>query len=432
MIIIKWTTAYINDLPDACFAYIEPGGSKDQEGKTVPRSLRHLPYKDKDGKIDIPHLRNALTRLPQTGIPPGAKREALKKLIAAAREAGVDVDEERYKKEYNLADQGLLKIPFFRLGVWRHPQYGVIRGDRQLFSSIMKNFRDGVLGRPVFVRLGHDRGNTFGGAPAEAWVKDIVEDDGVLTALAEPTDPAILEQVRAGRYRFASAEYDPDYVDKETGKRHGPVLTAIALTNEPFLTRLPPARVLADPPETIYLDYAEVESDVENELLKENNNLLRRLTDVITNFFSGNQPGDEKPGRKPDGGNGGDSKPDPALEDLKRRLADAEARVKAAEERERVAACERKLADLVAKGIPPAMCDKAKAIILAAPVDATVKLADGATKSLADLVYDLLESLPSDARVKLGQHGAQESVKPGATAADIYGDVVPGLKKEAK
>jgi hypothetical protein len=45
--------------------YIEPGGKKDSEGKTTPRSLRHLPYKGPDGKIDLPHLRNAIARIPQ-------------------------------------------------------------------------------------------------------------------------------------------------------------------------------------------------------------------------------------------------------------------------------------------------------------------------------------------------------------------------------
>jgi len=60
-----WTTAYVNDLPDSSFAYIENGGSKDSSEKTEPRSLRHLPYKDNSGKINLPHLRNALARISQ-------------------------------------------------------------------------------------------------------------------------------------------------------------------------------------------------------------------------------------------------------------------------------------------------------------------------------------------------------------------------------
>jgi hypothetical protein len=65
----QWDTAYINDLPDNSFLYIEDGGKKDEEGKTTPRSLRHFPYKDADGKIDLPHLRNAIARIPQSNVP---------------------------------------------------------------------------------------------------------------------------------------------------------------------------------------------------------------------------------------------------------------------------------------------------------------------------------------------------------------------------
>ena len=60
-----WTTKYINNLPDSSFAWIAPGGKKDSEGKTTPRSLRHLPYKDSTGKVDAAHTRNALARLGQ-------------------------------------------------------------------------------------------------------------------------------------------------------------------------------------------------------------------------------------------------------------------------------------------------------------------------------------------------------------------------------
>jgi hypothetical protein len=88
-----WSTKYINDLPDSCFAYIEPGGEKDDEGKTTPRSKRHLPYKDKDGKPDAAHVRNALARLPQTDIPEEAKTKAKKKLITAAKQLGIEVSE---------------------------------------------------------------------------------------------------------------------------------------------------------------------------------------------------------------------------------------------------------------------------------------------------------------------------------------------------
>lgn len=64
-----WSQAYVNDLEDDCFAGVEPGGKKDDEGKTVPRDLRHLPHHAKgnggDGPVDLVHLRNALARVEQ-------------------------------------------------------------------------------------------------------------------------------------------------------------------------------------------------------------------------------------------------------------------------------------------------------------------------------------------------------------------------------
>jgi len=86
----EWDTEYINNLPDDCFAYIEAGGQKDDQGKTVPRSLRHLPYKNAEGNLDAAHVRNALARLDQTEIPAEAKKVALKKLCAAAGELGIE------------------------------------------------------------------------------------------------------------------------------------------------------------------------------------------------------------------------------------------------------------------------------------------------------------------------------------------------------
>lgn len=73
-----WTVKFINDLPDSAFAWIQPSGKKDSGGKTVPRSLRHLPYKDSNGKVDLPHLRNALARLSQVKGMPESVRTSVK------------------------------------------------------------------------------------------------------------------------------------------------------------------------------------------------------------------------------------------------------------------------------------------------------------------------------------------------------------------
>ncbi len=77
----KWSTAFINNLPDISFAAIAPGGKKDDEGKTVPRTKRHLPHHGNISthtttNVDKPHLENAASRVNQIsdkGLIPKAK-----------------------------------------------------------------------------------------------------------------------------------------------------------------------------------------------------------------------------------------------------------------------------------------------------------------------------------------------------------------------
>lgn len=91
----EWSTAFINDLPDSSFLWIQPGGKKDADGKTTPRSLRHLPYKDASGKIDTAHLDNAKSRIGQVeGMPADVRTriEARITRLQGQHSAGTDAD----------------------------------------------------------------------------------------------------------------------------------------------------------------------------------------------------------------------------------------------------------------------------------------------------------------------------------------------------
>jgi hypothetical protein len=86
-----WSTAYMDDLPDSAFLYVEGGGSKDSSGKTTPRSLRHFPYKDVNGKVDIAHLRDAIGRIPQSSLSASLKeklQQRAEKLLASQHADG--------------------------------------------------------------------------------------------------------------------------------------------------------------------------------------------------------------------------------------------------------------------------------------------------------------------------------------------------------
>lgn len=82
-----WSTANVNDLPDSAFLFVEDGGTV-ADGKTTPRSLRHFPYRKANGEIDLPHLRNAIARIPQSnavGLNKVAVQKRARELLAQAK-----------------------------------------------------------------------------------------------------------------------------------------------------------------------------------------------------------------------------------------------------------------------------------------------------------------------------------------------------------
>ncbi len=93
----RWTAAYKNRLPDSAFLLVEPGGHKERRGGktyTVPKSLRKFPYKNVRGKVDLPHLRNAIARAPVADIPAAEARRIQRKaraLLGRAHEGKVAV-----------------------------------------------------------------------------------------------------------------------------------------------------------------------------------------------------------------------------------------------------------------------------------------------------------------------------------------------------
>lgn len=320
----------------------------------------------------------------------------------------------------------MLKIPFFRLGTWRHPKYGELRIDQPMIDRLLANFKAGLPGSKPYVRLGHDKDAadakaTFGDTPALAWVKDLVQEGSVLYALADPTDPKVADWVKTKRYRFASAEYDPNHISRETGQPVGPVLSAIGLTNEPFLTRLPEAVVLAAPADTFYLDCEEVKS-----VKMSFTEWMKKLAGAFGVELDGAPAPADPPATATQ-----TTPPTITLPpDIQAKLAqfdelkakvdaqDAETKklatqAEADRKARRQAEVEKLATDLVAEGIPPAMIEQVKPLLLA-DTGATVgkiKLANGQEQDAtsSDLIIQSLRALPADQRVKFGQTGSQQA-----------------------
>jgi hypothetical protein len=317
-----------------------------------------------------------------------------------------------------------MKIPVGRIGEWKHPRYGKIKMSQQHFNDMIRNFKNKSVGRDPFIRIGHDKADdpTFGGAKAEGWITDLVQEGDVLYALADPTNPDVAEMVQSKRYRYSSPEYQDNYQEKESGSNVGTVLLALSLTNEPFLTRLPEARLLADPADTFYLDHEEVgiNMDKMDQLLQsqeKTHGLLATFTTKLAEIFTGKGGTDSNtPTPTPS--------PAPAVVDeaIKTKLAEAEARLHALEQENtaiklsnRAVEVNAKLNAYVAAGIPPAVIDHYRPILLADNGEQTIKLADDKMVSVSESIYASLDAFPAAGRVKLSQMGQHaQPPKPGS------------------
>jgi hypothetical protein len=83
-----------------------------------------------------------------------------------------------------------------------------------------------------------------GGAPAQGWIQELEVRTGPggvpqLWAWTRWLEPA-RTYIKEGRYRWASVSVVFDAVDAVTGKVIGPLLTSVALTNQPFIEGMMP------------------------------------------------------------------------------------------------------------------------------------------------------------------------------------------------
>jgi hypothetical protein len=265
-----WTTAYENTLPDDNFAFIEDGGTKDDSGRTTPRELRHLPYKDANGNVDLPHLRNALARLSQTkGISADEEekiRAKLQKLLGddTTKADRLDSDVVRLVPLTLDANGDLpTRIPLFVTGDWDNSVKGNFSIKLDDLKSIKEHF-DAGIGFPTedaSTGLAIDFMHDYAG-PAAAWIKglelDADEATGKGTLYANPvqwTDEGEAA-IRGGRFKCISpmgnfgrknGQFSMWSNPTNLKQRIADVLTGAGLTNIPFLRGMSPILAAALP-----------------------------------------------------------------------------------------------------------------------------------------------------------------------------------------
>jgi hypothetical protein len=136
----EWTTAYINDLPDSAFACTDAKG-------------RHYPHHDASGKVDMAHLRNAMSRMGDTSNTQCGKAH----LEAHAKAMGMGERKAELPMKATLLDDDAFRLLALPYG-GPIPYPGAPRGadlDRQWFSE-RTNFGRPAKAVPVTWHHGKD------------------------------------------------------------------------------------------------------------------------------------------------------------------------------------------------------------------------------------------------------------------------------------
>lgn len=123
-------------------------------------------------------------------------------------------------------------MPVFPEGVFQHPEYGDLVFDETTLPQYIANYRLAVRHIQPCVDIDHRNEEAAG------WIADLEwrRGDGLYALIEWNELGASLLLDR--RYKYASAQFG-DYVDEATGETYANVLSAVTLTNFPFLKRMP-------------------------------------------------------------------------------------------------------------------------------------------------------------------------------------------------
>jgi hypothetical protein len=139
-----------------------------------------------------------------------------------------------------------LRVPIAVLGRWQHPQYGDVEFTDQDFSQMIRNFEENVSGFEPPLFYGHPlEAEAPGSAPAVGFLTSLYTIEDVLYGEFDVKAEAYTE-VQNESYRYSSAEVVRSAVSKESGEPIGTLLVGCALTNRPFLTRMPKVKALTE------------------------------------------------------------------------------------------------------------------------------------------------------------------------------------------
>lgn len=153
----------------------------------------------------------------------------------------IELNEEQ-QREFESGKKIRTWIQIFRPGQWKHPRYGKLQFNDEIFNGFVRNFKDKVRGVELAIDQEHqpEKG-------AAAWVVDL-ENRGSgnnaqgLWALVEWTKWGF-QLVSDGVFKYLSGDFDYEWIDEESGKKFKNVLFGAALTNRPFIKGMSPVNL---------------------------------------------------------------------------------------------------------------------------------------------------------------------------------------------
>lgn len=364
-------------------------------------------------------------------------------------------------------------IQMLKMGTFEHPMWGRLEFNTKVFGSFIKNFNSGIPQNELALDFKHMSENG-----AAAWIKKVFSKSGGLFFEVEWT-PKGQQSVEDKEFKFTSVEYVEQYKDRESNRLHGPTILGGGLTNRPFIKGMSPIAMSEDG-ETIF-EFKEINEDRGGESMK----TLEEIKGIINGINVKVTELSEKITAKPD-----DKDLIKEMTNLTKELSEANEELKTfkvddksaefnklettnvkltddikalsdtiksllgerqVEKRQfYVSQVEKKLGEFKVMGVPPAMIEAVKPLLLtedAAKVVIKLQDKDGKeqTITLTNAVQTIFESLPDEAKVDLTEITEIEKNKNLGDKLDVdavskyadekkitFADALIALQKEGK
>ena len=256
-------------------------------------------------------------------------------------------------------------------------------GEVNISSEKIKKMADNFGKFPTYevpVKLGHNDGAKSPGKVIAVEAKD----SGLEITMLVDAETA--KNINEKQYRYMSAEFEDNYMNKETGESVGPVLLGAALVNQPANPYMQPLK-FAD---TTFDLFPEEETD-----MTEVENLRLDLSDVKAQLKGVQEEADEKA---------------KLADEQAKRIEQLEAQNKALMEERKRAEDAKNEAEVkafadkwTAAGIPPVVIEKVKPVLLAES-SRVMKFSDDAKDDVPTLKFfdDLFAGLPKMPMTQIG------------------------------